>query len=176
MKGTENKGDDNLILYEGPELASLGSRWAWIIRAQWHKRDDSSQSIPVVASSMQTNFCSNRPWKEAWSLDQTICFLRRLRLSTSSYFRLILSGRNEQFIISELPGVFWQNSVTLNPSEILIPRKFFYFTLDMVYCFFFEACTISYQVVKHSNLASSCGLPWVEHLRVIYTSGLPKKY
>lgn len=44
MKETENKGDiHHLILYENPEVASLASRWACIIRAQWHKRDDSSQ-------------------------------------------------------------------------------------------------------------------------------------
>lgn len=117
MKETENKGDiHHLILYENPEVASLASRWACIIRAQWHKRDDSSQSIVVVSSSIQTNFCSYCPWKETWSLDQTICFLRRLRISTSSHYRLILAGRT-QFIISVLPGVFWscgwQNSANL---------------------------------------------------------------
>lgn len=139
MKETENKGDiHHLILYENPEVASLGSRWACIIRAQWHKRDDSSRSIVVVFSSTQTNFCSNCPWKETWSLDQTICFLRRLRISTSSHYRLILAGRT-QFIISVLPGMFWscgwQDSATLNSSEILISSKFLYFTLDIRYCF-----------------------------------------
>lgn len=49
MKETENKrAIHNLILYENSELGSLGSRWACVIRAQWQKRNDSSEYCSSV--------------------------------------------------------------------------------------------------------------------------------
>lgn len=49
-RDTENKEDScHLILYENHEVPRQRFRWTCIIRAQWHKRDDSS---PEYCSSI----------------------------------------------------------------------------------------------------------------------------
>lgn len=118
----ENKEDiHHLILQENPEVPRLWFRWACIIRAQWHKRDDSS---PEYWSS---SFFHTKQFLLKFSLKGSLISgsnyllpkktkgLNFLPLQVDFWQEGISSSLFQYFLLS---GVFWscgwQNSATLN--------------------------------------------------------------